>query len=928
MAESIPEKDQFLTAYPNYVLRETVTYPNGGVSRFYDDGVDMVIIDDKICSCRDGEQIFPYTLITDKQNHYMKIYRRVFRFLGFDPETIEKCLRKSRQEVLHSTKKISERGEYADSSPLELLFEQNFTDVYGMRALKYLQKEFRISDEDGNNYFLDYLVDTADSRVAIEENGIHYHHPQLIGIEGYRKQLRKQNTCALWGLKLYRFSTEDCRFKDRIEDDIRSYLGKDTGGFREAGLLLERKTELYEHQEISLAQIEERREKGIRAFLIVLPTAAGKSRIVEEDIQKFAAGKEQFRVLILAPNTNIIADWKERIDKDLQPLQDRIDIKTYSYAVRHYHEKTRDYYSYIVVDGYEFMVAPYAMAHMKIAMKLKETGYEFPANSRLQVFLANSLIEGKHIVENKDDPLEIENALAESVRKDSKINVVIGSPPFHADSKNQNEWIMALMEDYKKEPGSTERLREKNPKLINDDYVKFIRLAEDIVKNQDNAVIAYIIPFSYASNLTFRGMRWNLLKQFSEIYILDLHGNVMGRDAADSAERDENILDIQLGVCVSFFIKKKDDNTDSAKVFYSDFSGSRERKYQFLLNAKFGDIQWTTVNPVEPYYFFKPVDLSQADEYNTGISLADLFPAYLGGVKTHDDGNLISFTSFNTGCDYLYDYRPFDIRHINYDRRKVSRDRYDIMRHMIGHENYGLVIDRQVVTDNWSHIQIVRHMIDNRLHYSNRGIPVLCPMYLYEDGKAKPNVNSEMVSMITEKTGISFSESLVESETEFDIMDLFDYSYGILNSPLYIEKYIDLLKIEFPKVPIPNGNEMFWRIVAYGRRLRKLHLLEEDIGNPMGISFEGVGDNIVSSRKLKPEGLYINRTQLFTNVTEEIWDFCYGGYHGLQKWFKDRNGMKLSEDDIQHVIRVLNVFEKTISIREDLDICMDEFGLI
>ena len=358
MVESIPEKDQFLIAYPNYVLRETVTYPNGGVSRFYDDGVDMVIIDDEICSCRDGEQIFPYTLITDKQNHYMKIYRRVFRFLGFDPETIEKCLQKSRQEVLYSTKKISERGEHADSSPLELLFEQNFTDVYGMRALKYLQKEFRISDEDGNNYFLDYLVDTADSRVAIEENGIHYHHPQLIGIEGYRKQLRKQNTCALWGLKLYRFSTEDCRFKDRIEDDIRSYLGKDTSGFREAGLLLERKTELYEHQEISLAQIEERREKGICAFLIVLPTAAGKSRIVEEDIQKFAAGKEQFRALILAPNTNIIADWKERIDKDLQPLQDRIDIKTYSYAVRHYHEKTRDYYSYIVVDEAHHAVAP------------------------------------------------------------------------------------------------------------------------------------------------------------------------------------------------------------------------------------------------------------------------------------------------------------------------------------------------------------------------------------------------------------------------------------------------------------------------------------------------------------------------------------------------------------------------------------------
>lgn len=578
--------------------------------------------------------------------------------------------------------------------------------------------------------------------------------------------------------------------------------------------------------------------------------------------------------------------------------------------------------------GYEFMVAPYAMAHMKIAMKLKETGYEFPVNRRLQVFLANSLIEGKHVVENENDPLEIENALAESVRKGNKINVVIGSPPFHADSKNQNEWIMALMEDYKKEPDSNERLRERNPKLINDDYVKFIRLAEDIIKKQDEAVIAYIIPFSYASNLTFRGMRWDLLKHFSEIYILDLHGNVMGRDAAESGERDENILDIQLGVCVSFFIKRRSDSGDYAKVFYSDFIGSRERKYQFLLNAKFEDIQWSAVNPVAPYYFFKPVDLSQADEYNTGISLADLFPTYLGGVKTHDDANLISLTPFNTGCDFLYDYRPFDIRHINYDRRKVSRDRYDIMRHMIGHENYGLVMDRQVVTDNWSHIQIVKHMIDNRLHYSNRGIPVLCPMFLYEDGNAKPNVNSEIVNIISEKTGLSFSEMLVETETEFDMMDLFDYSYGILNSSLYIEKYNDLLKIEFPKVPIPNGNEMFLRIVSYGRQLRKLHLLEEDIGNPLDIKFDGNGDGIISSRKLKPEGLFINRTQLFTNVTETIWDFCYGGYHGLQKWFKDRNGMKLSENDIQHVIQVLNIFDRTISIREDIDACLDEYGII
>lgn len=358
MVESVPKKDEFLIAYPDYVLRETVTYPNGGVSCFYDDGVDMVIIDDEICSCREGKQIFPYTLITDKQNNYMKTYRRVFRFLGYDPEMIEKYLHQSRPEILHAGKNVAERGEHADSSPLELMFEQNFTDVYGMAALKYLQKEFRIADDDGNNYFLDYMVDTGDGRVAIEENGVHYHHPQLIGEKGYRRQLKKQNTCALWGLKLYRFSTEDCQFLERIEDDIRSYLGKDATGFREAGLLLERKTELYEHQEISLAEIEERRKQGIRAFLIVLPTAAGKSRIVEEDIRNFVAGKEEFRALILAPNTNITVDWKERVAKDLQTLQDQIDIETYSYAARHYHEKPSDYYSYVVVDEAHHAVAP------------------------------------------------------------------------------------------------------------------------------------------------------------------------------------------------------------------------------------------------------------------------------------------------------------------------------------------------------------------------------------------------------------------------------------------------------------------------------------------------------------------------------------------------------------------------------------------
>ncbi len=578
--------------------------------------------------------------------------------------------------------------------------------------------------------------------------------------------------------------------------------------------------------------------------------------------------------------------------------------------------------------GFEFMMAPYSVAHMKLAMTLQEQGYSFPDQKRLQIYLANSLISGQQFISGSDDPLEEESYNAERVRRGNNVNVIIGSPPFHVDSKNQNEWIMALMDDYKREPNSQERLNERNFKLINDDYVKFVRLAEEVIKNKDDAVIAYIMPFSYASNLTFRGMRWDLLNRFTDIFILNLQGNVMGRDFAETEERDENVFDIQLGVCISFFVRKSSLSGNHARIHYAEVSGSRESKYRFLLHTKFENIVWQNVQPVSPYYFFKPIDLSQAAEYSDGISLAELFPNYLGGIKTHDDENLVSFNAFETGYDYLYDYRPFDIRHINYDRSKVSRDRYDIMQHMIGHDNLAIVIDRQVVTDNWSHIQIVKNMIDNRLHYSNRGIPVLCPMFIYEGEKYNPNINKELVLRFENNIGLKFSESLNDSGNAFDMMDLFDYAYGILNSPLYVEKYNSLLRIDFPRIPIPNNSTAFKRIVELGGTLRRLHLFELPVNNTLDIYFAGEGDRIVGSRKLKGNSLYINRTQFFANVTEDLWDFCFGGYHGLQKWLKDRNGMKLTDEDIQHVIRVFNIFAMTISIKKDIDDYMCKYSLI
>lgn len=305
MVEFNTSEDDFLVQHTDFSLREQVKYPNGGTSRFYDNGVDMVVIDENICTHDTEDPVFSYMLITDKQNDYMHQFKRVFRFLGYVQSEVDKYL--SNKEItlpVDYKVTVGDRGEQADASPLEIDFEQNFSNAYGINALKYLSREYGICDEKGRNYFLDYFIRTKDEKYAVEENGLTYHHPQIIGVEKYKNQLRKQNTCALWGIKLFRFSKEDCAFENRIKDDIKWYFGKDASEFIDDGLKIDRKVELYEHQVISLQEIQKRREAGIKAFLIVLPTAAGKSKIVEEDLREFARNKHDFKGLILVPGVN------------------------------------------------------------------------------------------------------------------------------------------------------------------------------------------------------------------------------------------------------------------------------------------------------------------------------------------------------------------------------------------------------------------------------------------------------------------------------------------------------------------------------------------------------------------------------------------------------------------------------------------------
>lgn len=339
--------------------KEIVEYPNGGKSYFYVSDRTVLIVDEGICKCDAEDEVFPYTLITDKQNYYMHRYDKVYRFLTEDKDSIEAVVQGAKTHVdMDFTIRVANREENADASPLELLFERNFSNVYGMNALKYLWKEYGVVDAQGHNYFLDYYVRTGAGGIAVEENGVSYHHPQIIGLERYRKQLQKQNTCTQWGIKLFRFSTEDCQFESRIEDDIRTFFGEDVSRFEENGLLIDRPVELYEHQVATLQDIEQKRKEGVKTFLIVFPTASGKSKIVEEDMRAFATGKADFKALVLAPNTNIVKDWHRRIEESLQEYRDRIEVNTFAYIVRNYTNISPKEYSYIVIDEAHHAVAP------------------------------------------------------------------------------------------------------------------------------------------------------------------------------------------------------------------------------------------------------------------------------------------------------------------------------------------------------------------------------------------------------------------------------------------------------------------------------------------------------------------------------------------------------------------------------------------
>ncbi len=599
--------------------------------------------------------------------------------------------------------------------------------------------------------------------------------------------------------------------------------------------------------------------------------------------------------------------------------------------------------------GFEVLMASYAVAHLKLDMLLGETGYQHKTDKRLHVYLTNSLEDSNSEPRSLFSQwLAREAAEANVIKRDYPVMVIIGNPPYSGKSKNKGKWIMSLMESYKKEPGGKAKLNERNPKWLNNDYVKFIRLAQDYIDKNGEGIIGFINPHGYLDDPTFRGMRWNLLKTFDKIYTIDLHGNSKKKETCLDGSKDENVFDITIGVSINLFVKTgKKAKDELGRMYHKDLYGLRQSKYDFLDDATIESVGYKEITPQAPMYFFVPKDFELEGEYNQGISVVDLFSITNVGVFTANDKVLISQDK-ETLCDNVRDnyhievsdlriskvtYRPFDNQYIYYDTKLVERSREKIMYHMRYKDNMALLVGRQgqVCGNNiWNLVYTAKGIIDLNVFY--RGGGNVFPLYLYQENLGEKerivNFNKDLYKKIAERLNYQpcYDDKIFITPTsDYDGVlypqALFDYIYAVLHSPSYRECYKEFLKIDFPRIPYPNNAETYHNLASKGAQLRHLHLMES-LPNETGVTFPVAGSMQVDCYRWHNDRVYINADQYFENVPESAWKFYIGGYQPAQKWLKDRKSRTLSFEDVKHYERIIYVLLQTAQIMSEIDALM------
>ncbi|QIG90642.1 N-6 DNA methylase [Chryseobacterium sp. POL2] len=640
------------------------------------------------------------------------------------------------------------------------------------------------------------------------------------------------------------------------------------------------------------------------------------------------------------------------------------------------------------LNGFELLMASYAMAHLQLDLLLKDTGYKATTDERLRVYLTNSL-EESHPDTNTlfAGWLSAEANEANRIKRDAPVMVIIGNPPYSGESANKGEWIMKLMEDYKKEPGGKEKLKERNSKFINDDYVKFIRYGQHFIEKNGSGILAFINPHGFLDNPTFRGMRWNLLKTYDKIYTIDLHGNAKKKETSPDGSVDMNVFDIEQGVSINFFIKTgRKERNELGQIFHADLYGKRDVKYDFLMDNNLKSVLFNSVIPLANSYVFKQIDETPFKKYDAGINPTELFKINVMGFQTHRDHFAIDFDKQNikkraldlrnqsltndeictkysikdnrdwklekarkeiqsdhNWADKIINcgYRPFDNRPCYFSYVTMDYPRKELLNNFLNQENLLIGIGRQglaVGNIEWCLATVSRNPTDANMF--RRGGVNLFPLYLYPETKGQisdetservPNLNMEIINKIANSLGLYFAperpnySEQTEETNQFYPEDILDYIYAVLHSPSYREKYKEFLNIDFPRIPYPTDKKSFWILVELGKQIREIHLLESPNVEQFITQYPIDGDNVVEKSMYKNGNVYINANQYFANVPEIAWNFYIGGYQPAQKWLKDRKGRALDFEDILHYQKIIVALTDTDRLMMEVDNVVEGF---
>ena len=574
--------------------------------------------------------------------------------------------------------------------------------------------------------------------------------------------------------------------------------------------------------------------------------------------------------------------------------------------------------------GFELMMGAYTIAHLKLGLTLKNLGVD-DIGERLGVYLTNSLEEG--IPHQPDlfsfglsEAVTHESAEAAHIKSERPIMVIIGNPPYSGVSSNNFEHANRMIDKYKVEPGGKQKLQERNPKMLNDDYVKFIALSEDLISKNGEGVLAFITNHGYLDNPTFRGMRWHLAQTFDEIKIIDLHGNSKKKEVAPDGTKDENVFDIQQGVAIIIATKLKGTKQKDATVSVANIYGKRNIKFSVLEKSIFGEqpprpmgtpqegnspsvkgwqaqpdgVVFKQIKLDSKLYYFVDKNIEGKEEYERGFPITDLFINKSVGIATSKDKDLIldaceniktsieinyPDTIFDINLTLAIDYRPFSTKFTYFDDNIILRSRRKTSQQMIHGSNLALVYERiSPLVDDVVSVFLSNKLVDKHLTGANS---YFAPLWLYdEQGNKSSNLNAEIVKAIKLKV------------PDCDEQGIFDYIYGILHWPAYRTKYKEFLKIDFPRVPYPASQAEFDKFRAVGAKLRGLHLMSDPSVNDFITTFPVAGTNEVTKLRYEPNSPLEGCPEGGVEINETI-------KHSPLEGYSEQSGVEINKTTIK-----------------------------